>query len=249
MTGKTIVFGILLTSLVGAKDLEKPKMYLCADSATQAPSKGKLVYGYIGEKKTECMSEYGFLALYNQTMFERDSASRALDRKQAVERAKAAAAQSPVDTLVETIRAGKRDLEACDLMKADLARADLRGANLASADLRHADLSGADLSGASLEVAFLKKANLSGANLTDANLKGAYLTQADLTGAKGLTNESLKNVHNLYKAKLDPEVLAFVQAEMPEKLKEPKKCWENNRWSDNDDCTPRKPSIQEEGRE
>ena len=70
-------------------------------------------------------------------------------------------------TLVDEIRAGRKDL---------------REANLSGAYLSGAYLSGANLSGANLSRANLSEANLSEANLYGAYLSGAYLTGANLTG-------------------------------------------------------------------
>ncbi|MBD3392901.1 MAG: hypothetical protein GF418_12415 [Chitinivibrionales bacterium] len=230
---KGIFAGLGLAMLATAAEM--PKMYLCADTTSPDTAKEKLVYGYIDGKKTECMSEYEFLALYGTAQFDKDSVARDRARKKAMAEAKVAA---PVDDAVARIKSGDKDFEAADLMGADLSKLDLSGAVLKSADLRNANLSGADLSGADLTAAFCRKTNLKGADLSGANLTGTYLSEADLRGAKGLTVDRLKEAKTFYRARLDAEVEAVVQSEMPRKLKEPDKCWENNQWSDNDDCEP-----------
>jgi hypothetical protein len=228
-----VVVGYALVALC-----DEPKMYLCSDTVSQPKSKDKLVYGYINDKKTECMSEYEFLALYSKAQFEKDSIARKKKEKEAIQAAKQKATRGTEDEIVLKIRKGKKDLDGADLMEADLSGVDLRGASLKSADLRRANLSKANLSGADLQAAFLRRADVRKADLTNANLRGAYFSEADLRGAKGLTLEKLKECKSFYKAKLDDEVRAVVKAELPEKLKEPEKCWENNAWSDNDDCKP-----------
>ena len=228
---------LILAELWAAQDA--PKMYLCSDSLAQKKEEAKRVYGYINGEKTACMSEYEFLALYSKSVFDADSVSRAEKKQQAMQEAKAGG-RSAADELVEKIRAGKKDLDGCDLMGANLSGADLEGASLVSADMRAANLSQANLSQANLKAAFLKKANLQGANFSNARCQGTYFLGADLRGARGLTLEQLKDVKTLHKAKLDNEVLAVVKAQIPEKLKEPKKCWADNAWSDNEDCEPSK---------
>jgi hypothetical protein len=217
---------------------EAPKMFLCADSLQI--SGNKQVYGYIDGKKTGCMSEYEFLAAYNQTLFARDSVSRAAIEKEAMEQAKAGKKPIPADSLALQILNGKKDLDGADLMGINLEGANLKDASMVSADMRQAKLGRADMTNANLEAAFLRRADLRGTNLSGANLKSAYLGEADLRGAKGLTVESLKNAATLYKAKFDNALTVEIKAEAPEKLKEPSKCWENNQWTDNDDCTPEK---------
>ena len=58
--------------------------------------------------------------------------------------------------------------------------------------LREADLEGAYLAGADLTNADLSGANLRNANLNGADLSGTDLTKADLSGAKGVTDEQLR---------------------------------------------------------
>jgi uncharacterized protein YjbI with pentapeptide repeats len=112
------------------------------------------------------------------------------------------------------------DLSGATLYGADLSGADLDDANLSNATIDNADLDDADLSGADLSETTLigadmgDGANLTGAILTDASLddadlSDAYLFQADLSGAtlygadlsgarldgaKGVTEEQLKQV-------------------------------------------------------
>jgi hypothetical protein len=225
---------------VEAVESDEGKVFLCADSATAAKSKPKLVYGYIDGKKTACMPERELLTLIGGKRFERDTTGKSASQLEKEREAARAQSVASADTVVLAIRKGKKDLAGLDLMRADLSGADMRNADLTSADLRGANLSKADLRGATLEAAFLRKANLAGADLTGANLKGAYFTYADLTGAKGLTLEALKSLYNLYGAKLDQEVRVVAEKEIPQKLKNPEKCWDKNRWSDNDDCNPSK---------
>jgi uncharacterized protein YjbI with pentapeptide repeats len=214
----------------------EPKMYLCSDSASAGKSGPKLVYGYINGGKTECMTEYEFLALYNQARFDGDSAAQT-EKRALVER-QAAARGARGDSLADQIRKGRKDLDAADMMDISLEKADLRGASMVSADLRRAKMAGCDLRNANLKTAFLRRADLRGANLGGADLSGAYFNEADLRGAKGLTADALSKAATLYKAKLDNPLLAEIRDAAPEKLKEPSKCWENNSWSDNDDCNP-----------
>jgi uncharacterized protein YjbI with pentapeptide repeats len=89
------------------------------------------------------------------------------------------------------------DLNEADLNEADLSFALLINADLIGADLISAPLDGADLSAASLSETDLSEADLSHAympktDLSDADLNDAILRDADLSGAKGITNEELK---------------------------------------------------------
>jgi uncharacterized protein YjbI with pentapeptide repeats len=89
------------------------------------------------------------------------------------------------------------------LSDANLSGANLRGAQLIST-LGEAPVSlkGANLKGAKLSKAILRGADLSGTNLKKADLHGADLSRADLSGAdlrgaKGVTNEKLKQAKSL----------------------------------------------------
>jgi uncharacterized protein YjbI with pentapeptide repeats len=90
------------------------------------------------------------------------------------------------------------DLRGADLRGADLNGAYLSGTVLRSADLVSSALSGAnlryaDLSGAFLTSADLSYADLRSADLSGADLRGAFLSYADLSGARGLTEDQVKN--------------------------------------------------------
>jgi uncharacterized protein YjbI with pentapeptide repeats len=89
-----------------------------------------------------------------------------------------------------------------DLKNAHLPEVNLRGVNLVKANLGGANLGGGKLGGAYLQ----------GANLGEANLGGADLSSADLRGA------DLGKVKSFYKAMFNPEILAQVKANWPEKL-------------------------------
>lgn len=82
--------------------------------------------------------------------------------------------------------------------------------NLMNSNFRDANLRGADLQGANLQGTNLWGVNLQGANLQGTNLEGAILIEANLEEA--LT---------LYKAKLDPELLAQIQEKCPHLLEKP----------------------------
>ncbi len=87
--------------------------------------------------------------------------------------------------------------------------------------LNDVDLNGfkfrnANLYGANLERAKLYEADLYGAKFYEANLKGA-----DLRKANNLTINQLSYVATLYKAKLDPELMAQVKEKYPHLLEDP----------------------------
>jgi hypothetical protein len=235
------VSSILVALWVKGSFSEEPKMYLCSDSLSRGKAKEKTVYGFINGKQTACMSEFEFLALYSQAQFEKDSSARQKEERDAFKQAKESIPKTALDSLVVKIRSGLKDLGESDLMGADLEGCDLRNAKLKSADLRGAKLRMADLMEADLEAAYLRRADLRGAVLDGAKLRGTFFGEADLRGASGLSVEHLKNVATLYNAKLDDELKKEVEKEIPEKLIKPKKCWENNAWSDNDDCDTDKP--------
>jgi uncharacterized protein YjbI with pentapeptide repeats len=86
------------------------------------------------------------------------------------------------------------NLRGADLSEADLSEADLSFATMSGVDLSGADLSEADLSFASMSGVDLHGADLSKANLTNTDLSKANLLLADLSGAKGITNEELKQL-------------------------------------------------------
>jgi len=84
-----------------------------------------------------------------------------------------------------------------------------------------ADLGSVDLSGANLSNADLRDADLSRAYLRNANLSSADLSHADLSEVLGLNIEQLSTVQTLYKAKLDPVLMAQVKEKYPYLLEEP----------------------------
>jgi uncharacterized protein YjbI with pentapeptide repeats len=236
----TSVITSALSPTSAASGAENGKMFLCADSATAKKDAPKMVYGYINGQKTQCMSEYDFLALWGKSLLETDSVALQIREKEANARKSDLKSASLSDSVAEQIRKGRKDLDGLDLMGIDLSSADLQKASFVSADLRRAKLTGADLREANFEAAFLKRVDLRGARFNSTNLKSAYLAEADLRKAKGLSIESLKTVYTLYKAKMDDRLALEVKDALPEKLKEPSKCWENNKWSDNDDCSAEK---------
>ena len=117
-------------------------------------------------------------------------------------------------------------LENANLEDSDLGGTNLRNANLNKANLRYAwlgksVLSDATMAGADLCEADLFQADLRNSDLRDANLEGAMLNEADLTGAKFLTADQLLKAKNLYKAKMDSELLARIEKENPNLLVDP----------------------------
>jgi len=121
-------------------------------------------------------------------------------------------------------------LKAADLQAADLSETSLHGATLAGADLQEANLSDTYLGNADFSGADLRKANLSGAHfgvfagtpspdeqkhtdLTDAVLRGA-----DLRHVRNATADTFADAATLYKARLDPDLEAEIEAKHPELL-------------------------------
>ena len=126
------------------------------------------------------------------------------------------------------------------LKRAYLKGADLKGADLSETSLHEADLSGADLQNANLSNTYLGTADLSGANLQKATLSGAHfgvfagvvasedeqdtalsganLRGADLRDIRNATAETFADVETLFKARLDPELEAEIEAEYPDLL-------------------------------
>ncbi len=101
-------------------------------------------------------------------------------------------------------------------ISADLSRGNLSGAYLTGVNFVGIELVGTNLSGT-----YLLGASLSNANLSGANLSGAVLAKADLRKTKGLTIDQLSTVATLYKAKLDPELMAQVKGKYPCLLEKP----------------------------
>jgi hypothetical protein len=126
------------------------------------------------------------------------------------------------------------------LKRAYLKGADLKGADLSETSVHQADLSGADLQNANLSDAYLGTADLSGANLQKANLAGAHfgvfagvvasengqetvlsgvnLRGADLRDVRNATAETFAEVETLFKARLNPDLEAEIEAAYPELL-------------------------------
>lgn len=117
------------------------------------------------------------------------------------------------------------DLQDADLSESSLHRADLSSANLRNADLSDTYLGTADLSGANLQ-----KADLSGSHFgvfpgmtaaveaDETILSGANLRGANLQGIRHATADTFADVETLFKARLDPELEAELEAEYPELL-------------------------------
>ncbi len=114
------------------------------------------------------------------------------------------------------------NLLGANLLGACLLKANLEGANLVGVDLKRANLVEANLRKTNLSKTNLSKTNLADANLMDANLRFVDLTEANLDGAKNLTIIQLSQVATLYKARLDPELMAQVKEKYPHLLEEPK---------------------------
>jgi uncharacterized protein YjbI with pentapeptide repeats len=104
------------------------------------------------------------------------------------------------------------DLSVAEMNNANLSDATMSGANMSGAKLKYAslsravlnkaDLPDAELSGANMSGAFLRYADLREAQLIETNLRGADLLLADLgyarlDGAKGVTEEQLKEAKSL----------------------------------------------------
>ncbi|MBD3422171.1 MAG: hypothetical protein GF398_18825 [Chitinivibrionales bacterium] len=199
---------------------DKPKLFLCLDSATVA-GKQKLVYAYVDGQKTECMPENELLTMINKARHAEE---------QAAQREALGLASSPDATKHSH---GKNliqaDLRGHDFKDADLSSADLRGALLARADLRKANCQGANFTGADLRNTYFKHANLQAANLTQASLGGAWFVSSDLRGAHGLTLEQVKYVQTFYQSRMDSTFLRSLQSRYPDKLKKPRGAWGSER--------------------
>ena len=122
-------------------------------------------------------------------------------------------------------------LRGADLKDADLSETSVHGADLADADLQNADLSDAYLGAADLSGANLRNVNLSGAHFgvfagvvaseedeQETMLSGADLRGADLRGIRNATADTFAEVETLFKARLDPDLEADIEANHPELL-------------------------------
>ena len=121
-------------------------------------------------------------------------------------------------------------LKGADLKDADLSETSLHRANLSDADLQNADLSDAYLGTADFSGANLQKADLSGAHFgvfagmavaedeQETILTGANLRAADLRDIRHATADTFAEVETLFKARLDPDLEAEIEAEYPELL-------------------------------
>lgn len=128
------------------------------------------------------------------------------------------------ETLKDAYLSGA-DLQDADLSEASLHRSDLSDANLENADLSDTYLGTADLSGADL-----RKADLSGSHFgvfagmtvsgetEETILSGANLRGANLQGIRNASAETFADVETLFKARLDPDLEAEIEAEHPELL-------------------------------
>lgn len=128
------------------------------------------------------------------------------------------------ETLKDAYLSGA-DLQDADLSEASLHRADLSNANLRNADLSDTYLGTADLSGSDL-----RKADLSGSHfgvftgMTDSGeqdetvLADAILRGANLRGIRNASADTFADVETLFKARLDPDLEAEIEAEYPELL-------------------------------
>jgi Uncharacterized low-complexity proteins len=117
------------------------------------------------------------------------------------------------------------DLQDADLSEASLHRADLSGADLQNADLSDTYLGTADLSGANL-----RKADLSGSHFgvftgmttseeaEETILAGANLRGANLQGIRHASADTFAEVETLFKARLDSDLEAELEAKYPELL-------------------------------
>lgn len=125
-------------------------------------------------------------------------------------------AANMIECSLDNARLNRTNMEACYLNQANMQEAYASGATFKDAFLIKANLRQAFLIRANFENAFLMEANLQGAYLTEADFTNANLFKADLRDAIGLTIEQLSKAKSLYQAKLDPLLMAELQANMPE---------------------------------
>jgi Pentapeptide repeats (8 copies) len=121
----------------------------------------------------------------------------------------------------QRIDLSRTTLRGAYLREAHLERAAFWHAHLEGAYLRYTHLEGAVFWQAHLERAALQHAHLEGANLWEAHLEGANLLSAHLQGAEDLTVEQLSTVETLYRAELDPPLLAQIQQRYPHLREKP----------------------------
>jgi len=114
------------------------------------------------------------------------------------------------------------DLRGSNLTRTNFCNANLFMVDFRDAKLYHADLRGADLFWAKLQNANLRRADLRNASMPEAELHGALFIEADLRGVRYLTISQLCKSKSLYKAKLDPELLAIVKEKCPKLFEQPK---------------------------
>ncbi len=232
MKAVVLVLALMIPATYGAADsTDDWAVYLCTDSSYSGEKAVKLVYGYIGGKKTPCMPEHELLTLYGVEQAGEDSAAQ-LDSLRILQ----AESGTPWDRLYARIESGEKDLRDLDLREADLSnldlsKADLRNTNLSSTDLREANLEGANLRGADLRGAYFKGASLKGADLRNARLEGAYLHETDLTNTLGLSTRALAEVKTLYKSEMDSTLKANLEETRPGKFIDPGWQWDTNNWS------------------
>ncbi len=126
------------------------------------------------------------------------------------------------------------------LKRAYLNDADLKDANLSETSVHEADLSGANLRKVDLSDGYLGTADFTGANLQKADLSGAHfgvfagvvaseddrettlaganLRGADLQGIRNASADTFAGGETLFKARLDLDLEAEIEAEHPELL-------------------------------
>lgn len=143
--------------------------------------------------------------------------------------------------IIGNIRRLNREGAAPETLKdAYLRGADLQDADLSEASLHRADLSGADLQNADLSDTYLGTADFSGANLRKADLSGSHfgvftgmttseeaeetilaganLRGANLQGIRHASADTFATVETLFKARLDSDLEAELEAKYPELL-------------------------------
>lgn len=143
--------------------------------------------------------------------------------------------------IVGSVRRLNRENAAPETLKdAYLSGADLQGADLSEASLHRANLSNADLQNADLSDTYLGAADLSGANLQQADLSGGHfgvfagmrgseeegetilaganLRGANLQGIRHATADTFAEVETLFKARLDSDLEAEIEAKYPDLL-------------------------------